>query len=610
MQDKELTVLAIDFETYYDAEYSLSEMDPWNYVHDKRFDCYLMAISTSDGFRWVGNPKDFTEWGRIKGSLLVAHNAAFDNLVLARLRELGVCPEDCIPEKVRCTCDMAAYLSAPRNLKGAVKELLGRERSKAMRTAMKGRNYKDAVSAGREEELIQYGGDDADDCLELWMKFSDQWPECEQEYSNGLREDHLAGIPVSRERIEASYISLKQQLHDVKSLIPWADEKKILSYPTFRAYCRQNGLNCPASIAKTSEAGNAFIDKHAEDFPWVKGFRDYRSLNAHFKKIETIRNSLRPDDTMYLQIKYFGTHTGRTAAGSNDEESGDKFNPLNQPRKALFGVDLRRQFVAPKGFVFGCVDYSQIEAIMLAWRVNDLPLLDLVRKEGNLYQAYARKWGWFDGEDIKDGNHDALYQRAKVTVLGAGYSAGWKTFQNVAKVQYNLDLTDEESQKLIYGYRNDNPLVVQFWQGHQLAAALSCNARDKTHEVVLKSGRVQMYFDPQWVVRPGRNGKPERSMAARTFMGGPLKKIYGGLLTENEIQATARDVLRDARNAVRKAGYHTIFDVYDEIVFLFPESEAEDMMADASRIMVSSSPWAEGCPLGVDGHLTHEYRKF
>ena len=605
-----LRTLSVDFESYYDKEYSLTKMSPWHYVHSPKFDAYLVAVYGNDGYRFVGHPTKF-DWNLIKGTRLVMHNASFDNLVLERLRELDIVLKDCIPAEVNCTADMVAYLSAPRNLAGASEYLLGKKVDKSMRSGMMGRTYQDAVSAGQERELLDYGGLDAELCLELWVKFSDQWPEIEREFSRAVREDNLTGVPVDRQKAEKALRSLTVQLKEVELCIPWAGEKKLLSYPAFRKQCLTDGIKgCPASLAKTSPEGNAFIEKNAKKYPWVKGFRDFRSLNAHKSKVATVLECLRPDDTMYAQIKYFGTHTGRNAAGYNDK-AGDKFNLLNMPRKEMFGVDLRRLFVAPKGYVFGAVDYSQIEAIMLLWRVGDKKMLQRIRDEGNLYQAYAKDKGWFDGDDIKDGKHDELYQHTKVTCLQAGYGSGWNKFKKVAEVMYNTKFTDQQAKDLIYGYRADNPKIVKLWHDHQVHASLSANHNDKTHEVVLKSGRVQQYFDPQWYVGPTMRGRhSSRDMGMRTYMGGPLKKVYGGLLTENEIQATARDVLRDARVACRAAGYHTMFDVYDEIVFLFPESEAEDMLKDAERIMVSSSPWTDDCPLGVEGNLTPFYRKF
>ena len=78
---------AIDFETYYDKDYSLTNMSPWDYVHDRRFDAYLVSVH-GENLDYVGPPGEF-DWKKLAGADIVAHNIAFDGLVLRRLIELG-----------------------------------------------------------------------------------------------------------------------------------------------------------------------------------------------------------------------------------------------------------------------------------------------------------------------------------------------------------------------------------------------------------------------------------------------------------------------------------------------------------------------------------------
>jgi DNA polymerase I-like protein with 3'-5' exonuclease and polymerase domains len=92
-------------------------------------------------------------------------------------------------------------------------------------------------------------------------------------------------------------------------------------------------------------------------------------------------------------------------------------------------------------------------------------------------------------------------------------------------------------------------------------------------------------------------------------MGARAMKVYGGLLTENTVQATARDVLKDARVAAHEAGHNILWDVYDEFIELAPEDEAVERAKALEKIMVSSSPWAKDCPLGVEYEITDRYKK-
>jgi hypothetical protein len=598
-------LISIDFETYYDSKYSLRKMSTWDYVFDEKFDAYLVAAYGDNNTKWVGHPKDF-DWSIIHGQDIPIHNASFDEVVMMRLQEDGIIPKEVKPDNVFCTADLTAYLRCKRSLKDASKYLLKEEISKATRDYMQGRTWAQIIAEGKEQEVLDYGTDDARLSYQLFKDFGHLWPQVERDYSRLNREACYRGIPIAVGEAEEAVKDLKTTLWETGNKMPWIDDgKKPMSMIAIQAQGKKDGIPVPASRSKQNEDAIAWFKKYGTDYPWVQAIQDYTSINGQLKRTETLATGARKDGTFPLQIKYFGAHTGRTSAGSMSV-TGGKFNPLNFPRKPMFDVDLRGLVRAPEGFIFGILDYSQIEAIMLAWRVGDQELLDLTIKEGNLYQAYAKKMGWYpmEGKSLK-GDDPVLYGRTKVTVLQLGYQSGWAKFQHIAEVNYGIIFDDAEAEGIVTGYRKDNPKIVDYWAEHHKIAQFSCNHGDDTHEVELVSGRNMTYYDPQW--RSG--GRYGREMIMRDTMGDRFKKTYGGILTENEIQATARDVLRDARVACDEAGHNTLWDVYDEIIFLFPEDEAEQRLADASKIMISSSPWAEGCPLGVEGSLTDRYEK-
>ena len=153
------TACSLDFETFYDskAKYSLTKMDPRRYCADERFDPYLVAIcgdhifdghSDNDGnlvtqdvkpcvFRtledgrqlYIGRPEHFNHWNQLEGRIICCHNAGFDEVVTIECWKRGIIP---VLKNVKwmCTADLSAYLMAPRNLKGAMKVLFGKEISK------------------------------------------------------------------------------------------------------------------------------------------------------------------------------------------------------------------------------------------------------------------------------------------------------------------------------------------------------------------------------------------------------------------------------------------------------------------------------------------------
>lgn len=596
--------LAIDFETKYGGDYTLRKMSTWDYIHDERFDAYLVS-AYNDEFSWVGHPKSF-DWTKIKGQVLLAHNANFDGLVLKRLRDLGIVPVDCVEEAMYCTADLTAYLRCMRDLKTAAKYLLGIEVDKSMRGAMAGKSAEDAAEAGLTQALDDYALEDARLCYLLWKNFGDKWPENEREYSRRLREAGWRGLPVALPAAQEALADLELQAFELQKSIPWvADDKPPLSPHALRAEGRKVGIPVPASLAKTDAAAAAWFEEYGDKYPWVRAVRDYRSLNAHLSKVKGLVQGVRNDGTFPPQVKYFGAHSGRTSAGSGDA-TGGKFNPLNMPRKAMFGVDLRRFIEAPKKQALVIADFEQIEAVLLLWAAGDTEGLNRVRETGSPYVAYAIQAGWCPPGSTKATIDPDLYLFAKVSVLLLGYQGGAAKFKHAAKVVYGVDMTMERAVELVTQFRATNPKIVNYWKDQDIWLKVSANHGDPTHEVALHSGRDLVYFEPHFVTNP-KSGYSE--VEGKVFRGSSPSKLYGGILTENAIQATARDVLRDARNAVERAGHNVILDVYDELVCMVPESEAEDRAKDITRLMTTSSPWAEGCPLGASFKISKQYCK-
>jgi hypothetical protein len=593
--------LCIDFETYYDEEVSVSIMSPYEYMHHPRFDAYLVSMYNGGDISWVGDPKE-CDWSKCHDKLLVAHNVGFDKAVFDRLQELGVIPADVVPRGWFCTADMVAYLRCKRDLKTAARILLGKTISKAVRTNMKGRTFQDAVAAGDSEELIQYGMDDSIHSWDLFEKYRDRWPEKERETSRIIREGAFYGMQTDIAMVDAGIKILSDVRDNALIQMPWADshEDKPLSAAKIRKYGREVGIPVPASLAVTSPDVVTWAEEYGGEYPWVRAVSEYRSVNAIYKKLLNLKGASDAEGIMRFNIKYFGTHTGR-ASGGTEWDSGGKLNMLNLPREAMFGVDLRSMLIARPGHVLMAPDLAQIEARFLLWTVKDTELLDLVKKEGNIYQAYAKKRGWYSGNDIKTDDRK-LYDRVKATVLSLGYASGHAKFRSMAESKYGVVFTEDEARSVVLEYRADNPKVTKFWRDQNAWLRISTRQKDPTHEIALPSGRDLIYYNPVFD-RGDIRAEPAQGMTPR--------KLYGGLLTENYCQAGTRDILCDGRRAIEAASNDNriLFDVYDELVIEIPEYHAEERAEEIAHLMVSSSPWAEGCPIEVEYKLVDNYRK-
>lgn len=98
-----------------------------------------------------------------------------------------------------------------------------------------------------------------------------------------------------------------------------------------------------------------------------------------------------------------------------------------------------------------------------------------------------------------------------------------------------------------------------------------------------------------------------------TFLGiGDNRKLrrqplYGGLIMQNNTQATARDLLVNGMMKAESAGYPIIAHVYDEMIAEVPKGFGD--LADFERLICELPDWAEGMPLTAGGWRGKRYRK-
>ena len=268
---------AADFETFYDSKnsYGLKSQTMWEYTHDEKFDAFLVSVfgfgAGGEPLEFCGSPLEF-DWSKLEGVTLVCHNASFDGLVLARLRELG--KVTCGDHEFVDTADLAAYLRAPRNLKGAAKTLLGVEMSKAVRSSMDGQRFRELTPSVRAE-WIKYAGLDAELTYKLWDKYGSQWPATERAISKYNREAGWRGVAVDREALEAGKAQLFLTLREAEKNMPWiADGDQPGSGPGLRRYARSVGLDdVPPSLKRDDPQMVSWVEKHKDEAAAAMGHK-------------------------------------------------------------------------------------------------------------------------------------------------------------------------------------------------------------------------------------------------------------------------------------------------------------------------------------------------
>jgi DNA polymerase I-like protein with 3'-5' exonuclease and polymerase domains len=405
-----MVTYALDFETYYDKECSIKTLGPLGYFSHPNFDAYMVSVVGDDGYKFVGHPKDF-DWSLIKDSIVLSHNASFDETLYL----FGVNKGWWDYSEVKawyCTADMAAFCRLPRSLKNATAEAFGLTVDKSTRDNMSGKKWNNMTDEFKEE-VSEYALKDSELCLDLWKKYSDQWPDSEKEISNLNRKIVQGGIPIDQSLLKDQLEKVKVRLFEAEQNIPWIEESPLLSR---------------ASV------------------------RDWRRINAIKKKLESFDYATMPDSRFYGGIMYFGAHTGRFSG------SGGNLNLQNLPREEMFGANLRHLIAPKEGKKLIVVDLSQIEVRTLCWLAEDKNMLAEIADTDDIYEAFAirfKMWGREKGllkkEDPK------LRHTVKALVLGCGYGVGVDRFASMTG--FSVD----QAREGIARYRYYMPKIKGYW---------------------------------------------------------------------------------------------------------------------------------------------------
>lgn len=585
-------MIAVDFETFYSRTHTVADHGPWAYAHHPDTDIYMVAVR-GEGFDFVGDPAAF-DFRQLNGRDLCSHNAGFD-MTVAQAGMSRSLFADFTPRSWSCTADLAAYCGLPRSLADAIQAAFGEHVPKLMRNWMSGKHWSDAVAKGKDKELLDYARRDAELCLRLWNFFGGCWPAHERRLSGQTRAFIWSGVGVNQPLLATQLESVRAARAKAEADIPWAGGGgAILSLAVLRDYCATVGISAPASLAQDSDECAVWEDKFADRWPFIRAVRDYRRSNVLLRKLENIAARVRPDGTMPVNLKYWGGHTGRW--------SGDAgVNMQNLPRGEMYGAELRRLFRPAPGNSFVICDLSQIEPRVLAWLCDDQKMLGDLRRGLPLYEAHARAtMGWTGGK-LKSEAPDT-YQLAKARVLGLGYGCGGTKFVAVARTMAGLNLTAEEADATVKDWRRTNPLVTAYWRAldAQLGSARICR-RDLTY--ALPSGREMRWWSP--AVDPE---EPSRVVCA-SVKNGTRIATWGGKLTENIVQAVARDVFADALLRLESSGINVVWHVHDEVIVECPTEDAPDVLTKVIHTLSTPPEWAVGLPLTAEGAIQTYYTK-
>ena len=277
---------------------------------------------------------------------------------------------------------------------------------------------------------------------------------------------------------------------------------------------------------------------------------------------------------------------------------------------------IRTAFIPSPGNRFIVADFSAIEARVIAWLAGEDTTLAAFRDGKDLYCETASRM--FGVPVSKHGENAELRQKGKIAVLACGYGGSVGALKAMGALR--MGLAESELKPIVDAWRAANPHIVQLWADVEQASITTVSTRQPiqlrnlgfTVEsgiffITLPSGRRLAYVQPQ--LGENRWGGTSITYSGMTTgrKWGRLE-TYGGKLTENIVQAIARDLLVHAMGRIAAAGHRIVMHVHDEIVIDEPQGSGFTV-ADACALMASKPDWAAGLPLDADGYECDYYRK-
>lgn len=608
-----MNLLTLDFETYYDKQFSLPKMTTEEYIRSPLFETIGVAVSVNgaEPVWYSGAESDVGLWLRgfdWENSMMLAHNTMFDAAILSWRYGIK-------PKALADTLSMARAVHGTE-VGGSLKAL-----AEYYGIGEKGTEVLDALGKHladfTPDELERYGRYCKNDVTLTHKLFH-----CLLNENDGFDNKELKLIDLTlrmytEPKLVLNTLTLVDHLRDVKdkktALLEKVEATKdtLMSNPQFAQYLTLLGVPPPKKISPTTGKETWAFSKNDEGFkallehenPEVQMLAAARvGVKSTLEETRTQRFiDISSRGLMPVPLRYYAAHTGRWGGT-------DSINLQNLPRSSV----IKKAIMAPPGFFFADADSSQIEARTIAW----------LAEQDDLVKAFAT------GQDVYKIMASAIYGKeipaitsperfvGKTTVLGCGYGMGAAKFQAQLKV-FNVDTEAAECERIIEVYRNTYPKIPLLWK--QAQRAIEAMSEDRTvplgregvlevcgkKGIKLPNGMYLKYPNLRKVQKD--DGKTEFVYDAKQGKATIQTRLYGGKLVENICQALAKIVIGEQLILIAKK-YPVVMTVHDAVGCLIRKEEWQGALKYIAECMKFTPTWASGLPLTCEVGYGESYK--
>lgn len=639
-----MAVATLDFETYYDQQYSLSKMSTADYILDHRFQTIMLSVKIDNGpsevhigRRDVAHRLSKIDWSRVA---LLCHHTRFDGAILGW--RYGIEP--------------AMYLDTVSMARATTHWVIGRSSLKAVSDYLglppKGDEVVRAIGKRLEDfapaELDAYASyclRDNDNCHEIftWLRPLFQTSELRL-IDLVLRMYILPQTKLDPDVLARHLNQVQAEKAQILARVAHIDPATFSSNQKFAALLESYGVDVPRKISPTTGQETFALARNDRAFKellmdeaqplevqallaarinsksTLEETRTQRLLQRSLQSwpgraSEACRSGSEPDlgsnSWAPVPLKYSGARTHRLSG--DDGENWQNFKR---------GSLIKEAVVAPPGYRVMHRDASQIEARMVAWLAGCKKLVDAFAQGRDVYSEFAATV--YERPVTKADTLERFV--GKTGILGLGYGCGPPKFRHMlflgnGGVSHNVD--EDEAKRIVYHYRREYPEIPQLWDtcGFLLQKVMLHSGRHVT-----RNSRRPMSLDTtlaiEKVARPSfdalflpnglcityPNLRYERNPADQKFEMvyddpyGGWRKIYGAKCTENISQALARIVVTDiAVRTYELTGYHPFLSTHDSLDYCVPESDVAWWDNHLEREFSVRPSWAPDLPLASEG---------
>lgn len=368
-----------------------------------------------------------------------------------------------------------------------------------------------------------------------------------------------------------------------------------------------------------------------------------RSLGkTSVKKFDAMLNCICEDDKLRGVSQFYGANrTGRWAGRlvqvqnlpqnhlEKIEVVRDDFKTLDyETLHLLYGHELqniisqlvRTAFIPQKNHKFIVVDFSAIEARVIAYLSGETWRLDVFKTHGKIYEASASKMFNVPIESIGKGSE--LRQKGKIAELALGYGGSVGALTSMGALK--MGLKEDELSEIVTAWRSANTNITFFWRECEKACLnaikyadvsrfgtdITIGMLDDSLVIYLPSGRKLCYRKAEIGINAFGNECVTYYSQSGTTKQWQKTDTFGGKIVENIVQAVSRDILAESILRITASGYRLLFHVHDEVVLEVLDVDLPfSTWQNVAEIMSREISWAKGLPLAADGYECDFYKK-